>query len=76
MKAIPTTIPDVLIIEPNVFGDERGFFFESFNQPIFLCCLSRNCVKLSTGAGLNGYRRLTRWVKSDLASIDLPRRLW
>ena len=31
MNAIPTAIPDVLIIEPKVFGDERGFFFESFN---------------------------------------------
>lgn len=35
MKIIPTTIPDVLIIEPKVFGDERGFFFESFNQAAF-----------------------------------------
>ena len=35
MKAIPTAIPDVLIIEPKVFGDERGFFFESFNQAKF-----------------------------------------
>lgn len=32
MKAIPTAIPEVLIIEPKVFGDERGFFFESFNR--------------------------------------------
>lgn len=32
MKVIPTGIPDVLIIEPKVFGDERGFFYESFNQ--------------------------------------------
>jgi len=32
MKVIPTKIPDVLIIEPKVFGDERGFFMESFNQ--------------------------------------------
>ncbi len=32
MKVIPTKIPDVLVIEPKVFGDERGFFFESFNQ--------------------------------------------
>ena len=32
MQIIPTTIPDVLIIEPAVFGDERGFFFESFNE--------------------------------------------
>jgi len=28
----PTAIPDVLVLEPKVFGDERGFFFESFNQ--------------------------------------------
>ena len=35
MKAIPTSIPDVLIIEPKVFGDSRGFFFESFNQKAF-----------------------------------------
>lgn len=31
MKIIPTAIPDVLVIEPKVFGDARGFFFESFN---------------------------------------------
>ncbi len=36
MKAISTSIPDLLIIEPNVFGDERGFFFESFNRRKFL----------------------------------------
>ncbi len=32
MKATPTAISDVLIIEPQVFGDERGFFFESYNK--------------------------------------------
>ena len=35
MKIIRTDIPDVLIIEPKVFGDARGFFFESFNQRQF-----------------------------------------
>lgn len=35
MKATPTAIPDVLVIEPKVFGDSRGFFFESFNQKAF-----------------------------------------
>ena len=35
MKVTPTAIPDVLVIEPNVFGDARGFFFESFNQKAF-----------------------------------------
>lgn len=32
MKSTPTAIPDVLIIEPKVFGDSRGFFFESYNK--------------------------------------------
>jgi dTDP-4-dehydrorhamnose 3,5-epimerase len=35
VKIIDTAIPDVKIIEPAVFGDERGFFFESFNQAKF-----------------------------------------
>jgi dTDP-4-dehydrorhamnose 3,5-epimerase len=35
MNIIQTAIPDLLIIEPKVFGDERGFFFESFNQKSF-----------------------------------------
>lgn len=35
MKAIQTSVAEVLIIEPKVFGDSRGFFFESFNQKNF-----------------------------------------
>ncbi|PIU16784.1 MAG: dTDP-4-dehydrorhamnose 3,5-epimerase [Gallionellales bacterium CG08_land_8_20_14_0_20_59_87] len=35
MQAIPTTIPEVLVIEPKVFGDARGFFYESFNARRF-----------------------------------------
>jgi dTDP-4-dehydrorhamnose 3,5-epimerase len=35
MKVIATSIPDVLIIEPSIFGDPRGFFFESYNQRQF-----------------------------------------
>lgn len=35
MKAIPLAIPDVILFEPKVFGDDRGFFFESFNQRQF-----------------------------------------
>ncbi|MEZ5476998.1 MAG: dTDP-4-dehydrorhamnose 3,5-epimerase [Thiolinea sp.] len=35
MNIIPTHIPDVLIIEPQVFGDERGFFMETWNQQRF-----------------------------------------
>ena len=35
MKVTPLAIPDVLVLEPKVFGDERGWFFESFNQRTF-----------------------------------------
>jgi dTDP-4-dehydrorhamnose 3,5-epimerase len=35
MKATPTKIADVILLEPEVFGDERGFFFESFNHEVF-----------------------------------------
>ena len=35
MNVTPSSIPDVLILEPKVFGDERGFFFESFNARMF-----------------------------------------
>ncbi|EJC2278608.1 dTDP-4-dehydrorhamnose 3,5-epimerase [Escherichia coli] len=35
MNVIKTEIPDVLIFDPKVFGDERGFFMESFNQKVF-----------------------------------------
>ena len=42
MNVTPTAIPDVLIIEPKVFGDERGFFFESFNHRQFAKLIGRN----------------------------------
>lgn len=35
MKATPLAIPEVILFEPKVFGDDRGFFFESFNQARF-----------------------------------------
>lgn len=44
MNVIATDIPDVLIIEPKLFGDSRGFFFESFNERAF---------KEKTGVSIN-----------------------
>ncbi|MCB5196121.1 dTDP-4-dehydrorhamnose 3,5-epimerase [Deefgea salmonis] len=41
MNIIDTQIPDVKIIEPQVFGDERGFFYESFNQAKFEAAIGR-----------------------------------
>jgi dTDP-4-dehydrorhamnose 3,5-epimerase len=42
MKVIPQAIPDLLVIEPKVFGDERGFFFESFNRRQFAEAIGRD----------------------------------
>ena len=42
MKAIPTAIPEVLLIEPKVFGDARGFFYESWNRDAFAEALGRD----------------------------------
>lgn len=36
MKAVPTSIKDVVILEPKVFGDDRGFFYESYNERRFV----------------------------------------
>ncbi len=41
MKIVPTAIPEVLILEPKVFGDARGFFMESFNQKMFSAAVGR-----------------------------------
>lgn len=35
MKVIKTNIPDVYIFEPKIFGDDRGYFFESFLYDVF-----------------------------------------
>ena len=41
MKATPLAIPEVVLLEPRVFGDARGFFFESFNQVQFEAAVGR-----------------------------------
>ena len=42
MKIFKTPLNDALILEPKIFGDERGFFFESFNQKIFFSHVKKN----------------------------------
>lgn len=56
MKVTATAIPGVLVLEPKVFGDDRGFFFESFNQQVFdeavgekVCFVQDNHSKSSKG---------------------------
>lgn len=43
MKIIQTELPGVLILEPRVFADERGFFFESFNARSFRALTGQDC---------------------------------
>lgn len=59
MKVTPLTIPDVLLIEPRVFEDERGFFFESFNQKKFEEAVGRpiQFVQDNHSKSLNGVLR-------------------
>lgn len=42
MNIHPTAIQDVVVLEPRVFRDDRGFFFESFNQEVFSKAIGRN----------------------------------
>jgi len=42
MKTTPLAIPDVILFEPQVFGDDRGFFFESFNHAQFVEAIGRH----------------------------------
>lgn len=42
MKATPLAIPEVILFEPKVFGDDRGFFYESFNQRAFEKAVGRS----------------------------------
>jgi dTDP-4-dehydrorhamnose 3,5-epimerase len=42
LKAVATEIPEVLVIEPAVFGDARGFFFESWNEKAFAALVGRD----------------------------------
>ncbi len=59
MKVTPLAIPDVLLIEPQVFGDDRGFFFESFNQERFEKALGHkiNFVQDNHSKSLKGVLR-------------------
>lgn len=41
MQVTATALPEVLVFEPRVFGDDRGFFFESFNQKVFEAAVGR-----------------------------------
>jgi dTDP-4-dehydrorhamnose 3,5-epimerase len=61
VKVIATEIPDVLLIEPKVFGDERGFFYESFNEKAWC-----EATGMSTRFVQDNHSRSTRGVLRGL----------
>lgn len=76
MKVTPLSIPDVLLIEPRVFGDDRGFFYESFNQNKFEAALGHkiNFVQDNHSKSLKGVLRglhyqLTPKVQGKLVRV-------
>jgi dTDP-4-dehydrorhamnose 3,5-epimerase len=58
VKITETALPEVLILEPRVFGDERGFFMESWNAAAF---------KEATGVELSGENKRQLWVPPGFA---------
>ncbi|WP_444921184.1 dTDP-4-dehydrorhamnose 3,5-epimerase [Microbulbifer sp. CnH-101-G] len=74
MKVIETAIPDVKILEPKVFGDERGFFFESYRQDLFNWeCAERIFVQdnhsKSTQGILRGLHYQTQQTQGKLVRV-------
>ena len=61
MRAIPTSIPEVLVLEPKVFGDARGFFYESFNRRAF-----RDATGIDADFVQDNHSRSTRGVLRGL----------
>ena len=75
MKLRPLSIPDVLLIEPQVFGDERGLFFESFNQNKFEEALGKkiNFVQDNHSKSVKGVLRGLHYQLSPKAQGKLVR---
>ena len=75
MKLLDTRIPDVKIFEPKVFGDERGFFFESFNQKLFADAtgLERDFVQDNHSKSGRGILRGLHYQLPPMAQAKLVR---
>ena len=75
MKVTPLNIPDVLLIEPQVFSDDRGFFFESFNQEEFEEAIGRkiNFVQDNHSKSVKGVLRGLHYQLTPKAQGKLVR---
>ena len=77
MKVIKTNISDVVILEPRVFGDERGYFFESFSQREFneqvaeVTFVQDNESKSSYGVVRGLHYQLPPYTQAKLVRVDL-----
>ena len=74
MKFIPLAIPDVFLIEPKVFGDERGYFFESFNSDAFNTAIGRN-IKFVQDNHSKSSKNVLRGLHYQLAPKAQPNTL-
>ena len=72
MKAIPLAIPDVTLLEPKVFGDDRGFFFESFNQAKFEAAIGRHVTFVQD----NHSRSVKNVLRGLHCQIQEPKANW
>jgi len=75
MKITPLSIPDVLLIEPKILKDERGFFFESFNQKTFNEATNTNIlfVQDNHAESFRGALRGLHYQKNPMAQAKLVR---
>ena len=75
MQATPLAIPDVVLFEPKVFGDERGFFYESFSQKIFeqATGLKREFVQDNHSSSQKGVLRGLHYQLSPMAQGKVVR---
>jgi dTDP-4-dehydrorhamnose 3,5-epimerase len=75
MQATPLAIPDVVLFEPKIFGDERGFFYESFNQKIFeqVTGLKREFVQDNHSKSQKGVLRGLHYQLDPMAQGKLVR---
>jgi dTDP-4-dehydrorhamnose 3,5-epimerase len=75
MKVTPLSIPDVLLIEPQIFKDERGVFFESFNQSAFNEATKQDIHFLQDNhaESVRGVLRGLHYQKNSMAQAKLVR---
>ncbi|NDY82442.1 dTDP-4-dehydrorhamnose 3,5-epimerase [Orrella sp. NBD-18] len=69
MKVTQTRFPDVLILEPRVFRDERGFFLESFNQKVFSAATGVDCSFVQDNHS-KSYKNVLRGLHYQLPPKD------